>query len=99
MKRQEQWRRQGRDLAWLAQQVAPVFGLAPDEILRPSKRPPQVAGRSVFCFWAVRDLGVTATAVARALGCTQSAVSIAMRCGEQIANSQGLRLAGAQSML
>ncbi len=95
MRRQERWRRQGRDLAWLARQVAPAFGLAPDAIFRPSKRPPQVAARSLFCFWAVRELGMTATAVARALGCTQPAVSIAVRRGEQIAHSQGLRLAGA----
>ncbi len=94
MKRQERWRRQGWDLAWLARQVAPVFGLAPAEIFRTSTRPPQVAAGSLFCFWAVRDLGVTATAVARALGCTQPAVSIAMRRGEQIAHSQALRLAG-----
>jgi len=46
----------------------------------------------VFCYWAVRDLGVTATAVAQALGCTQPAVSIAVRRGEQIARSQGIRL-------
>ncbi len=95
LRRQERWRRQGRDLAWLARQVAPVFGLAPAEIFRTSKRPPWVAARSVFCYFAVRDLGVTATAAARALGCTQPAVSIARRRGEQIANSQDLRLAGA----
>ncbi len=94
MKRQERWRRQGWDLAWLARQVAPAFGLAPHEIFRPSKRPPWVAARSVFCYFAVRDLGVTATAVARSLGCTQPAVSIAMRRGAQIADSQGLWLAG-----
>ena len=92
LRRQERVRRQGRDLAWLARQVAPVFGLTPDEIYRPSKRRPRVAARSVFCYWAVRDLGVTATAVAQALGCTQPAVSIAVRRGEQIARSQGIRL-------
>jgi REP element-mobilizing transposase RayT len=94
LKREEKVRRQGRDLAWLARQVATLSGLTPDEISRPSKRRPLVAARSLFCYWAVRDLGVTATAVAQALGCTQPAVSIAVRRGEQIAHSQGIRLIG-----
>ncbi len=74
-----------------------MFGLAPDGIFRPSKRPPQVGvgARSLFCHWADRALGVTGTTVARALGCTQPAVSIAVRRGEQIAHSQALRLADA----
>ena len=94
LKREDKVRRQGRDLAWLARQVASTFGLTPDEIYRPSKRRPRVAARSVFCYFAVQDLGVTATAVARALGCTQPAVSIAVKRGEQIAHSQDIRLLG-----
>ena len=93
LKREERSRRQGRDLAWLARQVASTFGLTPDEIYRPSKRRPLVAARSVCCYFAVHALGLSATTVARALGCTQPAVSIAVRRGEQIANSQGIRLA------
>ncbi len=92
LRRQERWQRQGRDPAWLARQVAPVFGLAPEETYQTSKRRPLVATRSVFCHFAVQDRGVTATAVARALGCTQPAVSIAVRRGEQIVNSQVIRL-------
>jgi REP element-mobilizing transposase RayT len=92
LSREEKGRRQGRDLTWLARRVAPVFGLTPDEIYRTSKRRPLVAARSLFCYWAVRDLGLTATTVARALGCTQPAVSIAVRRGEQLAISQALRL-------
>ena len=94
LKRAEKLRRQGRDLAWLARQVAPTFGLTPDEIYRPSKRRPLVAARSVCCYFAVHALGLSASGVARALGCTQPAVSIAVRRGEQIAKAQGIRLAG-----
>jgi len=94
LRRQERVQRQGRDLAWLAQQVAPVFGLAPDEIYRTSKRPRRVAARSVFCYFAVRDLGVTATAVARRLGLSQPAVSTAVRRGEALARARGLEVLG-----
>ncbi len=94
LKRAEKVRRQGRDLAWLARQVVPTFGLTPDEIYRPSKRRLLVAARSAVCYFAVHALGLSGTAVARALGCTQPAVSIAVRRGEQIAHSRGIRLAG-----
>ena len=92
LRRQEGVQRLLRDLAWLARQVAPGFGLAPDESYRPSKRRPRVAARSVFCYFEVQDIGVTATAVARVLGCTQPAVSIAVKRGEQPAHSQDIRL-------
>ncbi len=94
LRRQDRWQRQGRDLAWLARQVAPVFGLAPDEISRTSKRRPLVAARSVFCYFGVRDLGVTATAVARRLGLSQPAVSTAVRRGEALARARGLEVLG-----
>ena len=92
LRRQDRVQRQGCDMDRLARQVATVFGLAPADIYRPSKRPPLVAARSVFCYWAVRDLGLTTTAVARTLGLTQPAISIAVRRGEQIATSQGIQL-------
>ena len=94
LKRAEKLRRQGRDLAWLARQVVPRFGLAPDEIYRPGQRRPLVTARSVACYFAVHALGLRATRVARALGCTQPAVSLAVSRGEQLATSQGIRLGG-----
>ncbi len=94
LQRQERLQRQGCDLGWLARQVATVFGIKPEDIYRTGKRPPLVAARSVFCHWAVRELGLTATAVARKLGLTQPAVSIAVRRGEQIAMARGLQLKG-----
>ena len=94
LQRAEQVRCQGRDLAWFARQVALAFGLTPEEISRPSKHRPLVASRSVVCYLAVHDLGLSATTVARALDCTRPAVSIAVRRGEQIATSQGIQLAG-----
>jgi chromosomal replication initiation ATPase DnaA len=60
-------RRQGYDLDKLARQVAAVFGVAPAEIFHTTKRPALVAARSVFCYWAVRELRVTTVAIARRL--------------------------------
>jgi len=52
--------------------------------------PKSVQARSVFCCWAVRELGETATAVAQKLGITQPAVSIAVRRGEKIVREHKL---------
>jgi REP-associated tyrosine transposase len=90
--RQEQLRRQGSDLDKLARQVAEVFGLLPEDVFRITKRPALVAARSVFCYWAVRELRVTTTALARRLGLTQPAISTAVRRGEDLARTRGLRL-------
>lgn len=92
LRRKERLQRQGCDMDWLARQVATVFGIRPDDIYRTGKHPQLVAARSVFSYWAVRDLGLTTTAVARTLGLTQPAVSIAVRRGEQLAMARGLQL-------
>lgn len=92
LRRKERWQRQGCDMDWLARQVATLFRISPEDIYRTGKRPPLVAARSVFCYWAVRALGLTTIAVARALGLTQPAVSIAVRRGERIATSRDIHL-------
>lgn len=58
----------------------------------PTKRPPLVAARSVFCYWPVWELGVTMTAIARRLGFGQPAVSTTVRRGEGLVRAHGLRL-------
>jgi REP element-mobilizing transposase RayT len=86
--------RQGYDLERLARMAAPRFSVMPDDLYTPSKRSEVVKARSLLCYWAIRELGLTATAVARALGVTQPAVSTAVQRGEAIAKAQGFRLPG-----
>lgn len=77
--------REGMDLARLAERAAEAFGVTPEDLLRPGKYPKTVKARSVFCYWAVRKLGYTATGLARRLGLTQPAVSISVRRGRKLA--------------
>ena len=93
LERVERLVQRGVDLDSVARQAAGVFGLEPDTILGPGRLRKVSASRSLFCYWAVRELGHTATALARRLKLTQPAVSIAVRRGERIAQEQGLRLA------
>jgi len=51
--------------------------------------PMRARARSLACCWAVRELGMTAVAVARFIGITQQAVAKAVGRGEELANDQG----------
>ena len=68
------------------------FDLSLGEILLQGKYRHRVAARSVLCYFLVRELGMTATAVAERLGIGQPAVSIAVARGEAIVKERGLRL-------
>ena len=60
--------------------------MAKTDLLNASKHPVRVRARSLLCYWAVRKLGMTATAVAQKVGMTQPAVSRAVERGRMIAD-------------
>jgi REP element-mobilizing transposase RayT len=80
-----------RDLEALAQRASALFGLEPEEIRPPSKSPVPVKARSLFCFWAVSELGMSATSLAKKLGISQPAVSISVKRGAKLAGEMGLQ--------
>lgn len=92
LERVEQLARRRVDLESAARQAAAAFGLEADTILGPDRLHAVASARSLFCYWAIRELGQTATALARRLRRTQGAVSIAVRRGERIARERGVRL-------
>ncbi|MFQ5846379.1 MAG: transposase [Candidatus Methylomirabilales bacterium] len=83
---------QGYGLEQVAQRVATLFEMEPREIYGPGRHRSLVHARSLFCYWAVRELGASATALARTLGISQPAVSIAVRRGEKIAKMKEVKL-------
>ncbi len=56
------------------------------------KHPETVRTRSLLCFWAVRELGITMTELAVRLGLTQPAVSISVKRGEKLVKENAYRL-------
>ena len=59
----------------------------PEEIFQPGKQPVKVKARSLFCYWAVRELGFTNADIAPLeLNISQPAVSMSAQRGEQIAS-------------
>ncbi len=83
---------QGYDVAKVAERVAKLFGLNPEEVLSSSKRPQRVKARSLMCYWAVKELEVGGADIARRLKISQSAVSRAVARGERIAAEMDLNL-------
>ena len=69
-----------------------IFGVEKDVIYAKGRRKIKVAARSLLCYWAVRELGLTATELAKRFGMTQPAVSYAVIRGEQIAQERNYHL-------
>lgn len=93
LERQYQLSTKGVDVALLAEYTAGLFDLKPARLLVPGRYPKVVQARSVLCYWAVRELGMTATDLARQIGMTQPAISISVKRGEKIVKKNGLSLA------
>ncbi len=64
----------------------------PGDIYSPGKYKRLIKPRSVFCYWAVRELGETATSLAIKLGLTQAGVSKSVLRGEKIVKEMDLKL-------
>ena len=65
--------------------VAKVLEMTPGEILRHGKQPERVRARSLVCYSAVKELGMSGSAVAKLLGIIQSSVSRGVQRGEKLA--------------
>ena len=83
---------QGHTIEKVAKRVIEIFGIEKDVIYSKGRRKIQVAARSLLYYWTVRELGLTATALAKRLGLTQPAVSYAVMHGEQIAKESNCTL-------
>lgn len=86
------YRREGVDLEQVAQRVSDLLRLNVGEIWRPSKKPELVKARSLLCYWATRELGISGTEVGARLGLTLSAVSRSVLRGAKVAEENGWRL-------
>jgi REP element-mobilizing transposase RayT len=82
----------GYDLNALANRVENIFNMEKGEIFSPGNYKRLIKPRSVFCYWAVRELGETATSLAGRLGLTQSGVSKSVLRGKGIIEEMNLEL-------
>jgi len=74
----------------VVERVSDLFGIEVRLLLLPSKQPERAMARSVLSYWAVRELGISGTAVGKKLGLSQSAVSRAVHRGERLVSERNL---------
>jgi len=83
----------GYDLKKVEQRVMEIFDIDRDEIYSKGRHRSQVKARILLSYWAVRELGLTPTDLAKRMATTQPAVGYAVSRGEQIAKNMDYRLA------
>ena len=75
----------GFDLDKVAQRVSHLLGIEPKELWVKGKYPHVVQARSLLCYWAVRELGMRMSELARKLKLSEPAISLSVKRGEKIA--------------
>jgi len=84
----------GYDFEKIARRVSKLCGVDEEEIYAKGRRKSKVAARDLLCYWAVRELGMSCTEVARRLGMSQPGAGYAVGRGEKIAKDRKVRLIG-----
>ena len=82
----------GYDLSRVEERVMEIFGVEREEIYFRGRRKQQMQARSLLCHWAVNELGISRTEIARCLGMTQPGVGYAVNRGAQIAQNMNYKL-------
>jgi len=72
--------------------VAKPYGIPSEVLLSKGREGLQVEARTLFCYSAVCDLGVSVTDGARLLGMAASSVSYAVRRGRTVAEKKGFQI-------
>jgi hypothetical protein len=85
-------RKQGYDLEKIAERVAEIYGIDVGEVLTRDGQRRRVDARSLFCFWAVLELGNSLAALAVRLGMSPAGIGYAVQRGEAIAHRNGYEL-------
>ena len=94
LERRSRYRAQGYDFDWLVGQVASLLSLDHGVVTRRGRYPDTVEARSVLCFWAARELGISTLELSRRLGISQPTASQSVKRGERIVKEKRLKLTG-----
>ena len=72
--------------------MADYYNLSSERLYTPGRYPAVMQARSILGFLAVRELGVTATELARHMGLTQPAISMSVNRGEGLVKEKKLSI-------
>jgi putative transposase len=90
--RSQALRASGIDREAIAQRIAALTGIKPDEVWAKGKYPRIVEARSLYCYWMVRELGVNMSELGRELGLSITSVSKSVERGQHLAETRGVEL-------
>ena len=90
--RQCDLRRRGYGLEKVAERVADIYGIKVGKIFGRGRQQQRVEARSLFCFWAVRELGNPLASLAMRLEMSPAGIGYAVGKGEAIALKNGYEL-------
>jgi putative transposase len=85
-------KRSGYDPDKIAKRAASLCGVEIDDIFSQSRQRVKVQARSLYCYWASRELGVSHTELARQLRISVPAVSYSVQRGESIVKANCYKL-------
>ena len=90
--RKYELKRLGFDLNRVAVKVSEIYDIDVDDFLSKGKQQKKVKARSLFCYWAVNDLGVSLTELARQIGISVPAVGYSVERGQVICRENNFQL-------
>jgi REP element-mobilizing transposase RayT len=90
--RKYELKRLGYDLGRVVARVCEIFELKEPDIFSNGKQQTKVKARSLFCYWAVRELGISQTDLAKRLKLSVPGVGYSVERGESIARENGYEL-------
>ena len=94
LERRYHYQAKGYGLDWLTGHVATILGLEKDIVTRPGRYPDTVEARSVLCYWAARELGISTLELSKRLGVSQPTASQSVKRGEKIVKEKELMMMG-----
>jgi REP-associated tyrosine transposase len=90
--RQHRLKAKGVDIDGIAHRVSQLLEMPVEKVWSKGKYRPIVAARSLLCYWAVRELGMSATSLAAKFEISANAISKSVMRGEAIVHENGFEL-------
>ena len=85
-------KRLGYDLERLEQRVVRIYGIDKEELYLKGRQKTRAEARSLLFYWAIRELGMSGTSLAKRFAMSQPGVVYAVNKGENIAREKNYRL-------
>jgi REP-associated tyrosine transposase len=82
----------GVDIDYIAERVSKLMEMPVEDLWLEGRYKRLVTARSLLCFWAARELGVSMASLARKLGISTVAVSKSVKRGAEIVKRRGYKL-------